>query len=134
MNKVIIGWREWIELPDFEIKLKAKIDTGAKSSSLDVVSVNRKDNLVYFTASLSRKKNELIDLVLPLHRMTFVKSSNGISQERYFVLMTIVMGGVKKDIEVSLACRKHMLHRMLLGREALQDDFLIDSGLDHLTK
>ena len=134
MNKVIIGWREWIELPEWKTRLKAKIDTGAKSSSLDVVLVKRVDDNIHYTVRLSRKKDATLDVISPLHRMTLVKSSNGQSQERYFVMMPIVMGGVHKEIEVSLACRKHMLHRMLLGREALQDDFLIDAGVDHLTK
>lgn len=133
MDKVVIGWREWIDLPDWGLRLKAKIDTGAKSSSLDVVSVKRVENDIHYTVRLSRKKSHTLDVVSPLHRMTTVKSSNGQRQERYFVLLPIVLAGIRKNIEVSLACRKNMLHRMLLGREALQEHFLIDAGADHLT-
>ncbi|MCM8536537.1 MAG: RimK/LysX family protein [Lentisphaeraceae bacterium] len=133
MDKVIIGWREWIDLPEWGLRLKAKIDTGAKSSSLDVVAVKRVENNIHYTVRLSRKKSHTLDVVSPLHRMTIVKSSNGQRQERYFVLLPIVLGGIAKNIEVSLACRKNMLHRMLLGREALQEHFLIDAGVDHLT-
>ena len=134
MNKVIIGWREWITIPQLDIRLKAKIDTGAKSSSLDVANIERVGDDVHYTIRLSRKMNKTLDLVSPIHRTTKVKSSNGLSNERYFVLMTIIMGGIEKEIEVSLACRKNMLHRMLLGREALKNHFLIDSGVDHLTE
>jgi hypothetical protein len=133
LEKVIIGWREWIELPEWKIKMKAKIDTGAKSSSLDVVSMEKIKNNIHYTIRLSRKKDSTLDVISPLHRMTTVKSSNGQKQERYFVMVPIVLGGIEKYIEVSLACRKHMLHRMLLGREALQEHFLIDAGVDHLT-
>lgn len=133
MEKVVIGWREWIELPDWGIRLKAKIDTGAKSSSLDVVAVKRVENDLHYTVRLSRKKTHTLDVVSPLHRMTIVKSSNGQRQERYFIMLPIVLGGISKNIEVSLACRKNMLHRMLLGREALQEHYLIDAGVDHLT-
>lgn len=133
MEKVVIGWREWIELPDWGIRLKAKIDTGAKSSSLDVVAVKRVENDLHYTVRLSRKKTHTLDVVSPLHRMTIVKSSNGQRQERYFIMLPIILGGISKNIEVSLACRKNMLHRMLLGREALQEHYLIDAGVDHLT-
>ncbi len=132
MNKVVIGWREWITIPAWDIRLKAKIDTGAKSSSLDVISVKRVDDNIHYTVRLSRKKNHTLDVVSPLHRVTTVKSSNGQKQDRYFVMLPIVLGTIHKEIEVSLACRKNMLHRMLLGRGALQDHFLIDAGVDHL--
>jgi len=133
MDKVIIGWREWIEIPEWNVKLKAKIDTGAKSSSIDVKDLRREGEQLFFTVCLSRKRDKDIEVTSTIHRSTLVKSSNGISQERHFIKLRMIMGGVEKNIEVSLACRKNMLHRMLLGREALQNDFLIDSGLDHLT-
>jgi hypothetical protein len=132
-GKVVIGWREKIELPDFGIHLKAKIDTGAKSSSLDVSEIQRDGERVSFKVHVSRKKESILDARMPIHRITNVKSSNGKSQERYVVLMQMLMGGVQKEIEVTLTCRKNMLHRMLLGREALRNDFLIDAGLNHLT-
>ena len=134
MNKVVIGWREWIKIPEWDLKIKAKIDTGAKSSSLDVLSIERKGDEVHCTVRLSRKKDNTFNFVSPIHRVTTVKSSNGEKQERYFVMLPIILGGVKKEIEVSLTCRKNMLHRMLLGREALKDHFLVDAGVDHLTK
>ena len=133
MNKVVIGWREWIKLPEWDLKIKAKVDTGAKSSSLDVLSIKREGNNVHYVVRLSRKKSHTLEVVSPIHRVTTVKSSNGLKQERYFVMLPIILGGIKKTIEVSLACRKNMLHRMLLGREALKDHFLVDAGVDHLT-
>lgn len=132
MEKVVIGWREWITIPGWDVRLKAKIDTGAKSSSLDVISVKRVEDNIHYTVRLSRKKNHTLDVVSPLHRVTTVKSSNGQKQDRYFVMLPIILGEIRKEIEVSLACRKNMLHRMLLGREALQEHFLIDAGVDHL--
>ena len=134
MDKVVIGWREWIKLPEWGIRIKAKIDTGAKSSSLDVLSIKRVGDDVHYTVRLSRVKENTMDIVSPIHRMTTVKSSNGEKQNRYFVMMPVIIGGIQKSIEVSLTCRKNMLHRMLLGREALKDDFLIDAGVDHQTR
>ena len=90
MDKVVIGWREWIQIPEWNLKIKAKIDTGAKSSSLDVLSIERKDDYVHYTVRLSRKKDSTLDFVSPIHRVTIVKSSNGQKQERYFVMLPII--------------------------------------------
>jgi hypothetical protein len=61
-----------------------------------------------------------------------VRSSNGVTQDRYVVRTTMRLCGVEKSILITLASRRRMIHRMLLGREALSDDFLIDAGADHI--
>lgn len=132
-DKVAIGWREWIELPDWGLKLKAKMDTGAKSSSLDV------EQLAYLPGNRVRfgihqlRKSDCIKMVeSDIHRTTRVRSSNGQTQTRLVVKTRIRLAGIEKEILINLTNRRKMLHRILLGREALQDDFLIDAGVDHV--
>lgn len=130
---VIIGWREWIELPDWGVRLRAKIDTGARSSSIDVAElVLLPDDRVQFAIRMSRRKESVIHVETLIASRARVRSSNGQTQDRIMVKTTLRLGGVEKPILISLACRKKMLHRMLLGREAMRDHFLIAAGADYL--
>jgi hypothetical protein len=132
-DPVRIGWREWVDLPDWGVTLKAKIDTGAKSSSLDVTRIEHiTPTRVRFDIHRSRKKTNLVTVEADIHKETRVRSSNGQMQERIVVRTRMILGGVEKEILVTLTSRRKMLHRMLLGREALRDDFLIEAGTDHL--
>lgn len=133
IKRVQIGWREWIELPDWDLKLKAKMDTGAKSSSLDVEQMEYlSENRIRFGVH-QRRKTDLIKWVeSDIYSTTKVRSSNGQAQNRIVVKTRIRLAGIEKEILVNLTNRRKMLHRILLGREALQDHFLIDAGVDHL--
>lgn len=132
-NRVAIGWREWIELPDWGLKLKAKMDTGAKSSSLDVEQLEViSENRIRFGVHQRRKSDKIKIVESDIFRTTKVRSSNGQSQNRIVVKTRIRLAGVEKEILVNLTNRRKMLHRILLGREALKEDFLIDAGVDHV--
>ena len=124
---VTIGWREKVELPEWGITLKAKADTGARSSAIDCAELEElPGERVRFSIRLSRKKDSLKVVEAPIAARKRVRSSSGDGQERLFVETTMILMGRQKSIRVSLVCRKRMIHRMLLGREALAGDFLVD--------
>lgn len=132
-EKVSIGWREWIDLPDGGLRLKAKMDTGAKSSSLDVERLEYLSETRVRFGIHQRRKTDCIKMVeSELFSTAKVRSSNGQSQTRLVVKTRIQLGGIEKEILISLTNRRKMLHRILLGREALQEHFLIDAGVDHV--
>lgn len=133
MNELTtIGWREWVSLPDWGLEMKAKADTGAKSSAIDCSSIEElPGERVRFTIRMSRNTGEEITHEEPIALRKRVRSSTGHGHHRLFVETTLVLAGVEKKILVSLTCRKKMIHRMLLGREALSEHFLVDSGVDH---
>ena len=127
-----VGWREYVDLPEWGISgLLAKSDTGARSSAIDVESVEElPDNRVAFHVVLDRKdrsKTRRIEADLIGH--TRVKSSNGRVQERFKVRTLMRLGHIEKPVEFSLVNRKRMLCRVLLGRRALAGDFLVDSQI-----
>lgn len=129
---VLIGWTEYVDLPDWKVrKLRAKIDTGARSSALhveDIVELPR--GRVRFTVVLHREKRDRrVRVTARVHRRSRVRSSNGIVETRYFVLTTLRLGPVEREVELSLVNRGLMNHRMLLGRSAVSGPFLID--VDH---
>lgn len=127
-----IGWREWASLPEWGVEVRAKADTGARSSAIDCSKIEElPGNRVRFTIRLSRKTDCDLTLEAPIAMRKHVRSSTGHGHDRLFVETALRMGGREKKILVSLTCRKRMIHRMLLGREALSGDYLVDSGVDH---
>jgi len=128
-SKTVVGWTEYVGFPDWEIKsVQAKVDTGARTSALHVENLEELDDgRVRFDVITRRKK--------PWRRRTVecdvvkwarVRSSTGVYCERCFVLTRIRIGEVEKEIEISLVSREKMLFRMLLGRKALEHDFVVD--------
>lgn len=127
-----IGWREWAHLPEWDLEIRAKADTGARSSAIDCSSIEElPGERVRFTMRLSRKTERNVTHEAPIAMRKHVRSSTGHGHDRLFVETTLKLGGREKKILVSLTCRKRMIHRMLLGREALAGAFIVDSSVDH---
>lgn len=128
-EKVLIGWVEHVDFPEWEIKgLRAKIDTGARTSALHVEKLEKlPNNQLRFEVVLSRENpKKRVRVCAPLLKTARVRSSTGHFTLRYFVKTRVRIGPVSKEIEFSLVSRETMLFRMLLGRRALEKDFLID--------
>lgn len=135
MPRLVIGRREWISLPDLGVfPLKAKIDSGARSSSLHAedleISADKK-TVRFITTNHRRKKR--IECVAPVARIARVRSSSGEAFSRVFIETTAILpGGFEWKIQLSLSDRSEMLCPMLLGRRALSGWFLIDPQRAHL--
>lgn len=132
-----IGWKESIDLPDWGIQhLTAKADTGARRSAIDVHRiVELPGDRIQFDVVLHEKDRDFTQTVTaPIAHKTRVRSSNGQQQERYFVQTTIRIGDTEKLIDLSLVNRHKMTCRMLLGRKALEGDFLVDSSQTFLVR
>jgi len=128
-QKTIIGWSEYVELPDWDISgIRAKVDTGARTSALHVESLEVLPNdEVRFEVVLSRRnKKRRVSVVAASLKKARVRSSTGVYRKRCFVMTRIRIGPVEKEIELSLVSREKMIFRMLLGRKALEHDFLVD--------
>lgn len=135
--KTTVGWRELIALPDWHIpKLRAKIDTGAKTSAIDVDQIellpHRKIRFDVVLSNQHRRRRKWItaDIV----RTTTIKSSNGERETRYVVATTLVMGPHQQLTEFTLVRRENMLCRMLIGRTALSPHYIVDAGRTYLTR
>lgn len=134
----VIGWREWIGLPDFGVlAIKAKIDSGAQTSALHADSIKifsragRKH--VRFTLHPLQKRSDIeIECEVELLEMRKVRSSSGHLSVRPAVILEVALGGIRWPIEVTLVNRDVMGFRMLLGRQAIRKRFLIDCGRSYL--
>ena len=134
----IIGWREWLGLPDLDLaRIKAKVDTGARSSSLHAYDIEvftrRGRDYVRFTVHpVQRETKTTINCVAALHEHRHVKSSSGHREYRPIIRTLIELGGERWPIDLTLTTRDAMGFRMLLGREAIRKRFLVDSGRSYL--
>jgi len=136
-KKRIIGWKETIDLPDRGIEhIISKSDTGARRSALDVSHVvELPGKRVQFDIVMDRKdRSTTRTVVADIAHKTHVRSSNGQQHERYFVCTRIVIAGVTKEVEFSLVSRESMSCRILLGRKALEDEFLVDASVKHVSR
>jgi hypothetical protein len=134
----IIGWREWLALPRLGIpKIKAKVDTGARSSTLHAFDIERgraegRDLIVFRTRPRQRGDGPGHSCSAELLDVRSVRSSNGQLEERYFIRTIALLHGTQFPIELTLTSREDMSFRMLLGREAIRRRFLVDSGRSFL--
>ncbi len=134
----MIGWREWLYLPDLEIaNIKAKIDTGARSSALhafDIKIFERQGrDLVRFKVHPDQdSKANTITVEAELLDIRDVRNSGGQEQFRPVIKTTVVLGDQRWPIELTLTNRDLMGFRMLLGRQAVRDRFLVNSGKSYL--
>jgi hypothetical protein len=129
-----IGWREWITLVSFDhTQIKAKVDTGAKTSALHAYYVTPfvKDgqNWVRFGIHPRQDSNEgEVTCEAPVKDQRRVRDSGGHSELRYVVETQLLMNGHTFTAEVTLTDRENMRFRMLLGRGALEKLYLVDSS------
>jgi len=139
-DKPIIGWRERIDLPELGIfDLKAKIDTGARTSALHVTKVRpfqKSDGTewleLHIPAIESDGSEQDIICEMPSFGKRSVKSSSGHLDERHVLTTTLSLGSFKGEIEITLTNRMSMRYSMLLGRTALRKHFHIDPGRSYL--
>jgi hypothetical protein len=135
---LVVGWREYIALPRFGIlNMVGKVDTGAKTSSLHAEKIEEfeKDGALwvrFVTHPIARKKVPEIACEAKVLEKRTVKSSNGTQQERYVIVTQLCIGGYQWPIDVTLATRKAMGHRLLLGRSALASHVLVNPLRDFL--
>lgn len=131
-DKLVIGWREWVKMPDLHVEnIKAKIDTGAKTSAIhaeNIKFIKRKGReLVKFDIyPLQKNKRKKNTATAELFDMRQVRSSNGQMEKRPVIITDIELDGEKWPIEMTLTKRDVMGFRMLLGRQAFQGRYLID--------
>jgi hypothetical protein len=129
-----IGWREWLALPQLGIPaIKAKIDTGARTSALHTFSLEEFSaggiRMVRFGIHpLQKRKDIELFCEAPVLERRRVKDSGGHSEKRYVIQTDVVLKNELWRINITLTNRDAMIFRMLLGRTAVEKRFVIDPG------
>ncbi|HTQ78806.1 MAG TPA: RimK/LysX family protein [Thermoanaerobaculia bacterium] len=131
---IILGWKEYLDLPELGLRrLKVKIDTGARTSTLHVASFRILAEQEGGTADLElslpydrRHPERSTTARATMLRLVTVTDSGGHPEVRPLIATEMVLGPVRKPIFLTLTDRSAMLFRMILGRKALEGDFLVD--------
>jgi len=128
---ITLGWRERLALPQLGIGLlRAKLDTGARSSSLHVDTLETFQyngaTWLRFSLTLGRRQRRTVQCEAPAHDRRTVTDTGGHRTERWFVRSDVQLAGERFAIDISLTDRRHMLFPMLLGRSALHGRFAVD--------
>ncbi|GAA1912605.1 ATP-dependent zinc protease family protein [Nocardioides hwasunensis] len=130
----VVGWREWVALPQADVAwVKAKIDTGARSSSihafdLEVFDRDGHDWVRFSIHPWQKSDDDHVELSLPVLDVREVRSSNGQVEKRYAVALDVTLAGRTVTTVMTLSNRDEMGFRMLIGREALERGYLVDSS------
>lgn len=137
-SSTIVGWREWVSLPGWGVPwIKAKVDTGARSSAVhafDVHDVEREGQewVRFFVHPWQRSDTDPVPVEAQVVDRRRVRSSSGHSEERIVVLVDLVLAGHTITVETTLSNRDEMGFRMLIGREALRQGFVVDPGRSYV--
>lgn len=132
------GWREWVSLPELGVDwIKAKIDTGARTSSLHAFDIEefRRDDADWVRFAVRPWQESQADAVThecPVHDRRAVRSSSGHAEDRLVVLLMMRLAGHDVQGEVTLTNRDEMGFRMLIGRQVLRRGFVVDPARSFL--
>jgi hypothetical protein len=133
-----LGWREWVGLPDHGVEwLKAKVDTGARTSSLHAAGlhtfqVENREWVRFHVYPWQRSTAAAVQVEARVLDRRQVRSSSGTTERRPVVVLPVRIGSQIVDVEFTLTRRDQMGFRMLLGRQALRRRFLVDTGKSYL--
>ena len=135
--RVMLGWREWLALPALGIvAIRAKVDTGARSSSLHVDTqwrfIEGGAPWAGFRIATGVRGGTIIESQAPISDEREVTDSGGNRSRRVFLRTPLVVAGVTREVEINLTDRRGMLFPMLLGRTALSRAFTIDPARSFL--
>ncbi len=133
-SRILVGWHEWCSLPELGIPaIKAKIDTGARTSSLHAFDIktshHEQHNRVHFSIHpIQGNNNIVINCHATIYDERYITSSSGHKELRCVILTKLVLGDITQEIQLTLSDRDPLRFRMLLGREALSKCVIINPG------
>lgn len=135
----LIGWREWLCLPELGIyNIKAKIDTGARTSALHAFALKtfkegNKEKIRFDIHPYQNNTDIIVSCIADVIDLRWVSDSGGHREERYVIRTPVIIGQESWPIEITLTERDSMLFRMLLGRSAIRRHFLINPARSFIT-
>ncbi len=133
-----LGWREWVSLPELGLRrIKAKVDTGARTSTLHAFAVRDFEEdgkrRVEFSIHPRQKDNDTVVVcVADVVDERIVRDSGGHQEMRWVIRSPLAIGGNSWPIEITLTSRDDMLFRMLIGRTAINGRAIVDPSRSYV--
>jgi hypothetical protein len=138
-EQLLIGWKEFIDFPDWGIRhVRAKVDTGAWTSALDVASYDLRHTaegglVATLRLAWDRRRPQKLSVVeTPVLRTVVVSNSSGMREQRPLIETLVRLGPRVKPVRLTVANRAGMRFRVILGRQALAGDFVVDVSEKYL--
>ncbi len=133
-EKVLIGRIEWVSMPELKIKHRARIDTGAKTTSMHAVNIEeveqRGELFVKFQTIDSEGKT--VEVVRKVDTTQKVSNTAGLVSKRYVIKEKIKIGAIEREVNINLNDRTKMDYKFLVGRNLLLGRFIVDVARSHV--
>jgi len=132
----IVGWIEPVTLSGGQLRLEAKLDTGADVSSLDAreLRIFERDGRRWVSFAVPDRKGRRLRIERPVERMMEIKKASGGAQDRPVVMLKVCLDGVERLTTVNLVDRERLSTPMLIGRSYLEGHFAVDSARTNSTE
>jgi len=136
MAKEVVGWVEKVHVFPGNLIVKAKIDSGAKTSSLhcDCIKPFERNGEKWVRFSITNYDGKTVSYERKIVRTVKIKRHFGNVQQRFVISLGLCLAGVYKETDVSLVDRSGLNYQLLVGRRFLEGTHLIDSGNTYITK
>jgi hypothetical protein len=135
-ERLILGWVERVVIETADFEMRAKLDSGALTSSIHATDIERfeKDGQEYVRFTLHAEQGDEGQVIeKPLSRNVRIKRHGVESQRRPVVKLAFCIGGESRKAEFSLVDREHFIYPVLLGRRVLSEVALVDSAETYLS-
>ena len=133
-EKVLIGRIEWVHLPETKIKYKARIDTGAKTTSMHAVNIEEVEQRgeLFVKFQTVDQDGKTLDLLKRVNTTQKVSNTAGVISKRYVIKEKIKIGEIEREVLVNLNDRTKMDYKFLVGRNVLLGRFIVDVARSHV--
>ena len=133
-EKILIGRIEWINLPDMKTRLKSRIDTGAKTTSLHAINVKEitQGGELFVKFQTLDSEGKLIELTRKVETTQRVSNTAGIVSKRYVIKEKVKLGDIEREVNINLNDRSGMDYKFLVGRNLLLGRFIVDVARSHV--
>jgi hypothetical protein len=133
-EKVLIGRIEWVSLPELKVKHKARIDTGAKTTSMHAVNIEEVEQRgeLFVKFQTVDDEGKTVEVVRKVDTTQRVSNTSGFVSKRYVIKEKIKMGQIEREVLVNLNDRSKMDYKFLVGRNLLLGRFIVDVARSHV--
>jgi ribosomal protein S6--L-glutamate ligase len=133
-EKVLIGRIEWISLPALKLRHKARIDTGAKTTSLHAVNIEEVEQRgeLFVKFQTVDAEGKTVEVVRKVDSTQKVSNTSGFVTKRYVIKEKIKIGAIEREVNVNLNDRSKMDYKFLVGRNLLLGRFIVDVARSHV--